>query len=236
MITEKITSDPITQDQEAQISRFFADMLRKMNPKFSKEEAQEIIKNWNLVGPEITKVLQKHAITDKRFGLPIVEFRITVPMDYNHNTQIDTFAKEVKKLKNTYYYNDDLNDKNFNKATNILKPCKTYIVRIYPILQIVQSEDCMLFLKKKNSILVGGQGLALVSQLAKDKLPKGKRTVSFDEKDALWVDSAGNHCIPRIGARSDGFFLWDLGNFESGWSAGHCLLSVCEENLETQAL
>ena len=231
MITEKITSD-----QEVQINKFFADMLRKMKPSLSKDEAQEIIKTFNVVKPDIEEVLRKHAISDKRFGLPVIEFTITVPTDYKHENQINTFAKKVKKLKTTNYYNDDFTDENFTKATNKLEPGKTYIVKIHPILQTVQSEDCVLFLKKQNSILVGGQGLSLVYELNKEAFPKGKYTVSFDEKDALWVDSVGHHRVPGLNAYSGGDFSFDLGDFEGEWNDNGCLLSVCEIPSDSQAL
>ncbi len=231
MITEKITSD-----QEAQINKFFADMLRKMKPSFSKDEAQEIIKTFNVVKLDIEKVLKTHAISDKRFGLTVIEFTITVPNDYKHENQINTFAKKVKKLETTNYYNDDFTDENFTKATNKLEPGKTYIVKIHPILQTVQSEDCMLFLKKQNSILVGGQGISLIYELNKEAFPKGKYTVSFDEKDALWVDSDGRHRVPNVIAYSDGDFSFRLGGFEDGWRDNYCLLSVCEIPSDSQTL
>jgi hypothetical protein len=151
-----------------------------------------------------------------------------VPTDYDHNTCIDKFGKRVKKEKTTYYYNDAFTSKNFANATNKLEPGKTYKVKIFPILSTVTSDDCMNFLGKQEAILVGGQGETLVYDLHKDKLPKGKYTVSFDKKDALWTDSDGDHRVPLVDAYSGGDFEFSLGYFEIDWNAGHCLLCFCD--------
>ena len=173
-------------------------------------------------------ILQKLTINDKRFGPAIKEFEITVPLDYNHDTQIDQFGEKTKKLKTTYYYNDALTSKNFAKATNKLQPGKTYKVKIFPILATVKSEDCMTFLGKQNAILVGGQGVTLVQDLKKEELPLDKWTVSFDERESLWKDSGGRHRVPHVDALSGGDFRFDLGYFGSDWRGVDCLLCFCD--------
>jgi hypothetical protein len=165
---------------------------------------------------------------DNKFGLVIREFEITVPVDYKHDTQIDSFAKRVKKEKTTYYYNDAFTSKNFAKATNKLVPGKKLKVKIFPILKTAKSEECMTFLKKQNAILAGGQGVTLLYDLAKDQLPKNKWTVSFDEKDALWTDSDGIHRVPGVSAGSDGDFRFYLGVFGYPWDDGNCLACFCD--------
>jgi hypothetical protein len=219
-------TEKITDGQKKQISRFFEDALDVLG--FSKEEAQEIIKAGGVMQNEIKPILQKLAIADKRFGPAVKEFELTVPVGYSHDTQIDTSGKKVKKEKTTYYYNNDLTSKNFAKATNKLVPGKTYKVKIFPILQTVTSEDCMTFLKKQNAVLVGGQGATLVYDLAKDQLPKGKWTVSFDEKEALWEDADGNRGVPSVCAYTVGDFKFHLGFFGSGWYSDDCVLCFCD--------
>ena len=221
MITEKITSD-----QEVQLNKFVADLIRKL--QLSKDEAQEIISGFNAVKPEIEQVFKKHVVSGKRFGAPIREFQITVPTDYKHESQIDAFAQKVKGLKKTYHYNNDLTSANFAKATNKLEPGKTYLVKIHLVLKTVQSDDCMAFLKKQHSILVGGQGLTLIYELRKEEFPEGKYTVSFDEKDALWVDSGGSRRVPYVRAHLNGGFSFSLGGFEGERHDNDCLVSVCE--------
>lgn len=220
-MTEKITSN-----QENRLCDLYRDAVRALG--LSKDEAQEIITNGGTMQMQIKPILQKLAIADKRFGPAIKEFQITIPAGYQHDSQLDTFAKNTKELKTTYYFNDELNSKNFAKATNKLIPGKTYKVKIFPILSRVESEDCMTFLRKQNAILVGGQGVTLTYDLAKDQLPKGKWTVSFDEKDALWEDAGGLHGVPAVRARTDGGFRFRLGCFELDWVDNYVLLCFCD--------
>lgn len=167
---------------------------------------------------------------DERFGPAIVEFELTVPVDYNHDTQIDTSGAKARKEKTTYCYNNALTSKNFAKATNKLLPGKTYKVKIIPILATatVTSEDCMTFSRKQNVILVGGQGATLVYDLAKDKLPKNKYIVSFDEKEAVWKDAEGDRRVPCLYAGADGDFGFYLGNFGGDWDSDDCVLCFCD--------
>jgi len=216
----------ITSNQENRIADLVRDAVRALS--FSKDEAQEIIKAGGTLQEQVKPILQKLAMVDQRFGPAVKEFEFTVPSDYKHDTQLDTFAKKTKKLKTTCYFNDALTSANFAKATNKLEPGKTYKVKIFPILERVTSEDCMTFLKKQGAILVGGQGITLLQANKPDEFPIGKWTVSFDEKDALWEDSDGHHGVPNVYRRSDGDWYFYLGNFGFGWLDDHCLLCVCD--------
>ncbi len=221
-MTEKITSN-----QENRIADLVRDAVRALG--FTKDEAQEIIKAGGTLQQQIKPILQKLAMVDQRFGPAVKDFEFTVPSDYKHDTQLDTFAKKTKKLKTTYYFNDALTSENFAKATNKLEPGKTYRVRIFPVLETVTSEDCMSFLAKQNAILVGGQGITLLQDQKADEFPVGKYTVSFDQKDALWQDSDGHHRVPSVYRYSDGGWGFGLGCFEGGWRDGYCLLCFCDK-------
>jgi hypothetical protein len=238
-MTDKITqSEVMTDGQLKAIKRLLEDGINSFNSTelvtlgFSKEEAQEILKKGDLIQEEmkatLIALLKKYAIIDPRYGSSIAEFDVTVPMDYKHETYIDQESKQAKKLKTTYYYNDDLSSKNFASATTKLVPGKTYHVKIFPILTTITSEDNMNFLKRQRAILVGGQGLMLAQNQHKDKFPKGKWTVSFDQKDALWKDASGDHRVPYVYASSDGDFRFNLGYFEDDWSDDRCLLCFCD--------
>lgn len=183
-----------------------------------------------IVGTHEIKAKEKAPVVspDQKFGAAIKEFEFTVPADYKHDSQLDTFAKKTKKLKTTYYFNDALTSANFAKATNKLEPGKTYKVKIFPILATVTSEDCMTFLGKQNAILVGGQGITLLHDQKADEFPVGKYTVSFDQKDALWTDSDGNHRVPYVLRRSDGGWRFRLGYFGDAWVSDGCLLCFCD--------
>jgi len=220
-MTEKITSN-----QENRIADLVRDAVRASG--FSKDEAQEIIKAGGTLQERVKPILQKLAMVDQRFGPATADFEFTVPADYKHDTQLDTFAKKIKKLRTTYYFNDALTSANFAKATNKLEPGKTYRVRIFPILETVTSEDCMTFLKKQGAILVGGQGITLLQDGKSDQFPVSKWTVSFDEKDALWEDADGHHGVPCVDRDSDGVWSFDLVSFGFGWYDGFCLLCFCD--------
>jgi len=159
-----------------------------------------------------------------RFSL-LSSLQFTVPKDYNHPTQLASFAKENRRK--FYFYNSKIKDRNFAKVTNKLVPGKTYEAKIFKITKRVTSEDCLAFRKKtQKAIFVGAQGISVVWQQAKEQFPKGKWTVSFDEKDAFWQDANGRRGVPRVGRNiGDGWFF-DLGRFEGDLDDGDCLLCL----------
>ena len=170
---------------------------------------------------------------DKRFEF-VKDFKITVPADYNHATQLKTFAERYKKR--LYYYEEDITDANFSRATNKLIPGRVYKVKIFRIKQMVESQDILNFIASQKGILVGAQGASLVYQLAKDQLPIGTGDnwyLSLDKRDALFIDSSGvrvpnliissaNHYIP-----SPDYVSFDLVWFKYGFAAGRHILCVC---------
>ncbi len=164
--------------------------------------------------------------TNETFGPAVKDFEFTVPADYAHDTQLDTFGKLTKKIPTTRYFNDTLTSKNFAKATTRLIPDKTYRVRVFPILQLITSDGCMTFLKKQNAILVGGQGITLLQQSMPDEFLVDKWIVSFDEKDALWKDPGGHRRVPYVGHRSNGDWGFRLGCFEYIWWSDYYLLCI----------
>ncbi len=168
-----------------------------------------------------------YSSVDECFGPAINEFKITIPSDYDHDTWLAAFAEKTNGLSDTYCYSDGLTDENFSKVSYKLIPGKTYIVKIFPILQTVSTEDCIDFLKKTKALLVGAQGLLLVYDLKKDVFPINKQILSFDEKNVLWQDTDGNHRVPYVYHGSDGTSDFRLGYFGSEWF-GHCLLCVCD--------
>ena len=224
-MTEKIT--PMSSKQENHIVDLFRIALRNLN--FNKDEGQEIIGDGGSLQLAVKPILKKMAISEKRIGAPLAEFDLTVPSDYDHEKQIDQSGKKARKEKTTYYYNNALTSKNFAKATNKLEPSKTYSVKIFPILSAISSEDCLAFLRKQRAILVGAQGMMLVYDLHKDQFPKGKWSVSFDEKEALWTDAGGRLRVPFVCAYADGDFSFDLDSFVGAWGADYCLVCFCDK-------
>ncbi|OGG42652.1 hypothetical protein A3I34_00940 [Candidatus Jorgensenbacteria bacterium RIFCSPLOWO2_02_FULL_45_12] len=165
---------------------------------------------------------KKISSIEPRFEL-LKKFLITVPKDYDHGTQLDTL-----KRKEFYFFNDAITDRNFRNATQKLVPGKTYLAKLFSIRKTATSDDCLGLYKAVGAILSGAQGMSLVYQLKRSELPKGKWTVSFDEKDALWQDPGGNHRVPSVFAYSDGGFEFDLGGFEVDWDSDHVVLCLCD--------
>lgn len=167
---------------------------------------------------------------DQYFGSSIKDFEFTVPADYKHDTQIDTFAEKTKKNTSTTHFSDFLNSVNFEKVTNRLEPGKAYCVQVFPIRGNVQSQSCLDFLKKQGAILVGGQGLTLLQAQKGNELPVEKFIVSFDEKNALCEDEAGLHRLPSVYRYLDDRWKFDCSAvFESIWGDESCLLCISEK-------
>ena len=223
MITEKITSEKISEEQEKQLKRLFEDAMNALG--LSKDQAQEIIKNGGKMQAGIKEVMSKLSIADQRFQL-LNTFELVVPKNYEHKNRLDSFRKAHKK--EFYFYNDAITDKNFSKATTKLTPGRKFKVKIFQITERVTSENCMDFLKTQNAVLVGAQGASLVYELKKEQLPMGKWSVSFDEKDALWEDSDGDHRVPSVSRYSGGGWEFNLGIFGIDWGADDCLVCFCD--------
>jgi len=165
------------------------------------------------------------ALIDPRFEY-VKEFRLTVPADYVHATRLATFKKKYRA--GLYYFNADITDEHFTKATHQLVSGKTYTVKVFGIKQRVTSEDCMNLLQSQKAVLTGAQGVSLVYQKKKDELSKGKWYVSFDEKDALWEDAAGDRMVPFVRHCSDGDYGFDLGYLSGNWGDVGCVLCFCD--------
>jgi len=216
-----------TTRQEKQFRRFVEDATDKAFEEvgLNKDALQRLLGNGGKFQADIVASIQKHSAQDERFKL-VSTFKLTVPKSYNHATQLTSFSKE--KRKKFSHYNDALTDENFAKATNKLVPGKTYTAKIFQLTTRMSSKDCVTFLKTQKAILVGAQGISFVWQEKKDEFPVGKWTVSFDEKDALFVDTDGYPRVPFVVRRSGGGWDFLLGDFEFGWSVVNCLLCLCD--------
>ncbi len=201
-------------------------LLKLESAGLNDDLAQKVIESkGNKIAKQMVGIILPEPIVDERFEF-VKEFKLTVPTDYDHATQLATFSEKYKK--GFYSYNENITDNNFAKATNKLVPGKTYTVKIFGIKQTIQSQDGLGLIASQKGILAGAQGASLVYQLAKDELPKGKWYISFDEKDALWVDSDGGHRVPGVDHDSGGDFGFDLGSLGGGWTPVICVLCFCD--------
>ncbi len=190
----------------------------------------DVALGWTKNGESLARILREaltpkedRLIVDPRFTL-LTTFQFMVPSDYDHSKQLAPFAEENREK--FYSYNDNITDANFAKVTNRLTPGKTYEAKVFGITERVSSEDCLAFLKTQKALLVGAQGISVVWQQAKEQFPKGKWTVSFDEKDTLWQDADGSRRVPDVFQDSDGGWHFFLGYFEFDWYDDCCLLCL----------
>jgi hypothetical protein len=164
-------------------------------------------------------------MADPRFKLANA-FDLVVPVGYDQATRLTNF--KAVHGREFGYYNSDITDANFGRATTRLMPGQKFRVKIFQITETVTSEDCLAFLRSQKAVLVGAQGASLVYELAKSKLPMGRWSVSFDEKDALWTDFNGCRRVPYVDRISGDYFRLDLGCFERDWGGDDCLLCFCD--------
>lgn len=149
---------------------------------------------------------------------------IVVPKNYVHKTRLASFAEA--RRSEFYYFDNNITDANFAKATVQLKPGQKLRVDIFQIQGMVTSEDCLAFLKNRKAILTGAQGASLIYEQSREGLKgKGRGYISFDEKESLWQDAGDYRRVPYIAAHSGGDFGFYLGCFGGPWSDNCCLLS-----------
>lgn len=181
--------------------------------------------------PEFVKhlatLINKHSQSDDRFEL-VNSFEVIVPADYVHATRLDSFraAYQSETKKEFYYYNPNITDANFAK-TPALVHGKKFLVKAFQIKGVVSSEDCLTQLKRVKATFTGAQGASLAYEQKKDELPKGRWSLSFDEKKNLPF-ALGCHGVPSVYRRSDGDFVFNLGDFEDDWYGRCVLLAFCD--------
>ena len=176
---------------------------------------------------ELGLLMAKHTQSDSRFRF-VTAFDIVVPEDYDHATRLDMFRdRHSREFDN---YNPAITDANYAaKATIKLAPGRRLKCRVFWINEAVSSDDCLGFLRNQKAILTGAQGASLAYEQGKDRLPKSRYYVSFDDKDALWKDSDSHHMLPSVYPYSYGAFDFLLGLFETE-SVNVCgLLCFCDE-------
>jgi len=168
------------------------------------------------------------AETTEKFALLVDLGIITVPDDYVHEKRLATFRKQ--NHKKFYYYDNAITDAKFPNPTRILKPGDKFCVRAFK--QVVggttTSKERMAFLATQKAVHTSAQGVSLVFDQKRDQLPKGKRYVSFDEKDRLWTDANGRSRVPGVHCDLGGDFIFFLFYFERVWLDSDAFLCFCD--------
>ena len=193
--------------------------------RLDKDRAQFLNEQPAFIG-RLAALIEECSRPDVRFRF-VTSFSIVVPQGYDHATRLAKFRNEHEK--EFAFYNGDITDGHFAKATTMLAPGSKLKVKVVQITETVASEDCLAFLRNQKARLLGAQGVTFAYEQGKDKLPKGRYYASFDEKDALWEDPAGHHRVPGVYADSGGDFFFLLDYFESAWVGAGGLLCFCDE-------
>ena len=216
------------------------ELTQKVQTHFPRNISPDVLAAWNgypvsmLTArlSEVFGVMPERVVTPK-FELVKDLGVVVVPPDYQHKC-LDSFIQA--NSEKFYGVNDNITDANFSaKSTTKLAPGRKLRVRVYKqtVSGTTTSGERMDFLRQKpGNVWLGAQGVTLVWP-RREELPKGVWYCSFDEPDALWQDSGGNHRVPHLGCYTGGDFSFNLGDFESDWNPDYYLLSFCdEESLE----
>lgn len=202
----------------------------------SKMEAEEIIEKGNLLTNQFRKAindfLKENSIIDRRFGSAISEFEVVIPLNYDHDNHMDTFVNRVNEMKTTYYISNEFNSFNFDSIGSRLEAGKIYKIKIFPILEAVNSEDCLIFLRKQNAVLAGINGITFAYDMSNGQLPKWKRLLSFGENESIAQDINCNDKVPFVLQYSDASFKFDFDFFSSKWRYDDCILCIYKEYLD----
>lgn len=162
---------------------------------------------------------------------------ITVPGDYNHETQLEKFDEQNHKDL-YYYYRDGIGDDNdFPNPTRILSPGDNFHVRVFaPAWDkvTITLEECLVFLTLQKAVHTGAPGASLVFNQKRDQIEKNKWYCSLDEKDHLWTFSVGHHGVPGIHRNSDDSFWFHLVDFEHVCNNTKAILCFTEVDNETE--
>ncbi len=177
--------------------------------------------------------MQKQNQSTKFFKILGEEFKLTVPLNYTHGNQFSIFKKE--SYRQVFSMPDRLTDENFVRASRLV-PGRAYKVRIFSMPSgRVPSKQCLMFLEAQKAILVGAQGLSLLWQHKRERFPRGRWVVSFDETNdkvpqIYWrtIEEVGYD--PEYLNLSSSDDVWDFGlaSFSRDWRGDNCcLLCIC---------
>lgn len=166
------------------------------------------------------------------FGNATATTEAVVPKNYSHANQLTSLNEQTRVDSS---YSKILNDINFSKTTNKLLPGKTYRLEIIPIVDRTTSDLCIRFQKERNAIFAGAQGLAFAQKHYPEIFPINKWVISFDKKEALWENTAGEHMLPLV--RRMGVNNWkvELASFNVTWLASDffllCFFEIDKSNV-----
>ncbi|MBU4284977.1 hypothetical protein KKF60_00610 [Patescibacteria group bacterium] len=161
------------------------------------------------------------SVSPEKFGLFIDLGIITVPDNYVHDTQLASFEK--KNHDKFRFYDDDITDKNFAKVTTKLVPGQKFHVKVFKLIGATTVKERLAFYKSQNAALVGAQGISLIFEQKRNLLSRGLSYYSFNEKEALWIDTDGHYRMPFLDLDLIGNWGIGLDYLNYDWS-NKCLI------------
>lgn len=147
-----------------------------------------------------------------------------VPEDFVHATCLGAFAKNHQ---DKFAFKTDsviFDDEDFARVTDELIPGQAIGVDFFESREKISFEDCLIFLRRRGSLLLGAQGLITAIGETGNDFPE-ERCLSLDKKNVLWknpnnISLAWSAC--RHSKTKD--FLFDTRDFREGLYPNDCLL------------
>ncbi len=173
----------------------------------------------------------------RKFGPPIANFLVKVSgnleFPYDSDFQINEFVQNAEYLDLLKTIHPCFNSENFLETSNKMKEGEAYNVKIFPILTKVTATECFQFLKNKDAVLVGAQGLTLALEQKCKEMPLYTWIVSLDEAEALPTKNflfCRRHLAPRakltLESESDRILIsLKCISIERGFNPHRCLLA-----------
>lgn len=216
-VQDSIVKNPPTGKQSQRLNKLIENALAIAS--LNKTGMHELLERDDEFKKKLSELIVHYSNADKRFGLYSV-FLVTIP-EYNSDTQLKKFTSSELCICSS---KNEMIDENFPEYKNRLTAGKTYLVEIYIINNLpgreTKSQDCEDFLRKKQSIFVGPQGLTLIWELAQSEFPRGHATRAYE--DSL------KHGVAEIYPLADGKLSLCLSDFKLFWDSSGALLCVRE--------
>ena len=169
-------------------------------------------------------------VNDPKFIL-VTHFEINVPKSYTHEEQLDGFRFRNGPLFKRL--SASLSDKTWAEAAEPLKPGKTYEVKIFSFAEEVTYEDCKTFCESKGALRAGAQGLSLLWEMKKERLPLDKALLSFNNLDAYPTETKEKehiYILPFIARFSNGSWWLELITVKNKLNSDYCLVCFFEKH------
>lgn len=155
---------------------------------------------------------KKKLSVEEKLGLPYCEFKLKIPLDYDHDTRLNSFRRKIERKwfpkPDPLEIDRNITSENFNRVTNKLIPGKNYIIKLIPVLVLdyengLTNEECLEYLHSTKSLLVGAHGLSLLYEYFYKFCPQKRKIISFEERKFLWVGRGGRPLLTYLQITGD---------------------------------